>query len=488
MLCWLVWSAFHGRQTCICSFNFGGTYSLSLRWLLFISQGKGVEPDLKRIAFELIVYDISIESSCSSFRLVSRLFGEEHSVQPLKQMKQNLVVVMGSTIVAIFIMEAILRGIGIPVKLNSGWGWENSAGRKLSKYNALTTNQFGFRGQTIDYHPDDYVVLLVGDSQVEAYAGRPEHMPEQFLQELLASQLHKPVKVFSLASSGWGQDQQLLAIQAYFRDYRADLVLLWATPGNDFWENAFPDRSATPQAGPLKPTFRLIDDELYGPYFTSGSYLHNSAIAQLIETVIANIQQETLEQRILRRWLQEMPSSHKHHKLENEYICEGLTVINQVEFFNTIFDLNNEIGYIVKSGEDFLHSRSHFSPFMIDPSRRDEYLIAVTESLLWHVKKEVEKNKAKFLVFYPVRDDFDKRGLQMVKCVTDSQGNIFRVSLDYISRLRGVISSEDLVVFDLPGGNEIVVSPNDRHLNDLGNELVMKKLSLSLVERSLINR
>ncbi|MDR4483458.1 MAG: hypothetical protein R3B95_09565 [Nitrospirales bacterium] len=223
----------------VCSFNFGETYSLSLRWLLFISQGKGVEPDLKRIAFELIVYDISIESSCSSFRLVSRLFGEEHSVQPLKQMKQNLVVVMGSTIVAIFIMEAILRGIGIPVKLNSGWGWENSAGRKLSKYNALTTNQFGFRGQTIDYHPDDYVVLLVGDSQVEAYAGRPEHMPEQFLQELLASQLHKPVKVFSLASSGWGQDQQLLAIQAYFRDYRADLVLLWATPGNDFGKMHF---------------------------------------------------------------------------------------------------------------------------------------------------------------------------------------------------------------------------------------------------------
>lgn len=408
-------------------------------------------------------------------------------MQSLKRMKQNSFIVIGSTIVAIFIMEALLRGIGIPAKLNSGWGWENSAGRKLSQYDALTTNQFGYRGQNINYQTDDYVVLLVGDSQVEAYAGRPEHMPEQFLQESLASQLHKPVKVFSLASSGWGQDQQLLAIQEYFRGYRADLVLLWATPGNDFWENAFPDRSATPQAGPLKPTFRLIDGELDGPYFTSGTYLHNSAIAQLIETVIANFQKETLEQRILRRWLQEMPLAHKTHSPENEYVCEGLTVINQVEFFNTIFDLNNEIGYTVRSGEDFLHSRSHFSPFMINPSRRDEYLVAITESLLWHVKEEVAKNHSKFLAFYPVRDDFDKRGGQMVKCVSDSQGNIFRVFLDYTSRLKDVISSEDLVVFDLPGGNDIVVSPNDRHLNDLGNKLVMKKLSLRLKERSIFN-
>lgn len=408
-------------------------------------------------------------------------------MQSLKQMKQNSFIVIGSTIVAIFIMEAILRGIGIPATLKSGWGWENSAGRKLSKYDNLTINQFGYRGQQISYHADDYVVVLVGDSQVEAYAGQPEHMPEQFLQESLTSQLNKSVKVFSLASSGWGQDQQLLAIQEYFRVYRADLVLLWATPGNDFWENAFPDRNATWQAGPLKPTFKLIDGELYGPYFTSGSYLHNSAIAQLIEAVIANMQKETLEQRILRRWLQEMPSSHKTHKLENEYVCEGLTVVNQVEFFNTIFELNDTIGYMVKSGQDVLSSRSSFSAYILDPSRRDEYLIAITENLLRHVKEEVERNHSKFLAFYPVREDFDKRGMQMVKCVEDSQGNIFRVSLDYTSRLKDVISSEDLVVFDLPGGNDIVVSPSDRHLNDFGNELVMKKLNLSLMERSIFN-
>ncbi|MEO8324351.1 MAG: hypothetical protein ABI618_00765 [Nitrospirota bacterium] len=172
---------------------------------------------------------------------------------------------------------------------------------------------------------------------------------------------------------------------------------------------------------------------------------------------------------------------------DNEKICLGLTVLNQVEFFNTIFDLNNEISYTVRSGEDFLHSRGHFSAYLINPSNRDGYLVAITESFLWHVKNDVEKNHSKFLAFYPVREDFDKRGMQMVKCVAHSHANIFRVSLDHTSRLQDVISSEDLVVFDFPGGNEIVVSRSDRHLIDFGNELVMKELSLRPKERSKFN-
>lgn len=408
-------------------------------------------------------------------------------MEALKQMKQSLALVIGSSIVAIFIMEVLLRVMGIPATLKSGWGWENSAGRKLSKYDNLTINQFGYRGQQISYHADDYVVVLVGDSQVEAYAGPPEHMPEQFLQESLGNWLHKPVKVFSLAASGWGQDQQLLALQEYFRTFRADLVVLWATPGNDFWENAFPDRSVTSQAGHLKPTYRLVDQKLYGPYFTSGSYLHGSAIAQLVESIFANIKKETLEQRILRGWLNEMPAPHESHKLAHEDLCRGLTVINQGEFFNTIFELNDNIGYMVKSGQDVLSSRSLFSAYMLDPSRRDEYLIAITKNLLRLVKEEVEKNHSTFLVFYPVREDFEKRAIQMIKCVSDSQGNIFRVSFDYISALQRVIASDDLVIFNLPGGNEIVVSPSDRHFNDFGNKLVMKKLNLSLMERSIFN-
>jgi hypothetical protein len=249
----------------------------------------------------------------------------------MKRGKRSLAIALGSVIVGIVIGEALIRGIGIPHKLNSGWGWEHSPGRQSSKYSSLTTNQLGYRGQTIEYHEDDYVVLLVGDSGLEASASPPEHMPEQFLQKALAARLNKPVKVFSLASSGWGQDQQLLAVQEYLRTYRANLVILWSTPGNDFWENAFPDRSATKKAGRLKPTFILIGQELDGPHFRSGSYLHHSAILQLAESVMAKINNETMEQRILRGWLKEMPPSHENKKPADESLCEGLTVIEQRE-------------------------------------------------------------------------------------------------------------------------------------------------------------
>lgn len=409
-------------------------------------------------------------------------------VQTMKEVKRSLPIAIGSIIVAIVIGEAVLRGIGMPHKLDSGWGWENSPGRKPSKFSDLTTNQLGLRGQTISYHTDDYVVLLVGDSGIEASAGPPEHMPEQFLQKSLAIRLKKPVKVFSLASSGWGQDQQLLTVQEYFRAYRADLVLLWPTLGNDFWENAFPDRSVTPEAGHLKPTFRLIDQELHGPYLSSGSYLHHSAILQLAESVMAKINKEPLEQRILRSWLIQMPAPHENKKQANESLCEGLIVIDQREFYRTIFELNPNIGYTVKSGEDFLSSRSMFSPYMSDLSKRDVYLIKITEHLLRRIKAEVEDHHAKFIVFHARREEFDKRGTQMVKCVSDAQGKTFGVSFDYEGLLKRIVSSSDLIVFDLPGGNENVVSPEDRHLNNFGNMQAMEILSSSLMERAVFDR
>ena len=405
----------------------------------------------------------------------------------MKQRKWSLAVAIVSILVGILSGEALLRAIGIPHKLNSGWGWEHSPARQSSKYNSLTINQLGYRGQTIQYQPDDYVVLLVGDSGVEASASPPEHMPEQLLQKSLAARLNKPVKVFSLASSGWGQDQQLLAVQKYFRTYRANLVLLWPTPGNDYWENAFPDRSVNQEAGHLKPTFKLIDQELHGPYFISGSYLHHSAILHLAESVMAKINKETLEQRILRDWLKEMPAPHENKKQANESLCEGLTVIEQRKFYRDIFELDPNISYTIKSDDDFHSSRSMFSPYISGLSKRDDYLIGITEKLLRRIKEEVENNNARFVVFYPLREEFDKRGTQMVKCVSNSHGSTFRVFFDYEGLLRRITPSNDLVVFDLPGHNENVVSPDDRHLNNFGNEQAMDKLSLSLMERAIFD-
>lgn len=141
---------------------------------------------------------------------------------------------------------------------NHIWGWRYH-GKRTEEI-----NQLGFRGQRINYDKQDYVVLLVGDSQVQSATCVFEKMPERRLEDHLSIITGKAIRVFSLGAGGYGQDQQLLALKEFFRDYSADLVVVWETPGNDVWNNMFPTH--WPKDGTPKPTFWLDgNDKLKGP-------------------------------------------------------------------------------------------------------------------------------------------------------------------------------------------------------------------------------
>lgn len=90
----------------------------------------------------------------------------------------NLLLVVFSTIIAILFVELMLHILDQPTPIVSGW--RTDVERK-------ERNQLGFRGQQIDYSEDDYVVVLLGDSQVEAKACTFERMPERRLQHHLRS-------------------------------------------------------------------------------------------------------------------------------------------------------------------------------------------------------------------------------------------------------------------------------------------------------------
>ena len=95
--------------------------------------------------------------------------------------------------------------------------------------------------------------MLLGDSQVEATALSLEAMPERRLESHLDAP-GRTTRVFSLGAGGYGQDQELLALQQYLDTYRADLVVLWQTPGNDVWNNVFSTHMFNRNP---KPTFWL---------------------------------------------------------------------------------------------------------------------------------------------------------------------------------------------------------------------------------------
>ncbi len=138
-------------------------------------------------------------------------------------------------------------------------------------------NDVGFRGQDIDYTDSSIVILLLGDSQVEAKACSFSEMPEQVLENKL-KKINGNIKVFSLGSSGYGTDQEYLALKEYFKSFRADHVILWQTIDNDIWNNIFPSHNL-PRDGIMKPTFWLNEKgNLKGPNYQPGdkiSYLGN---------------------------------------------------------------------------------------------------------------------------------------------------------------------------------------------------------------------
>lgn len=394
--------------------------------------------------------------------------------------KRNIVLLVVSFVVSVALAEMVLRLVHVPHKIASGWSWEDSPRRFLANYRNDEANELGFRGQPIRYDKDDYVVVLLGDSQVEAATSSPDMMPEKLLQRYLSVQLKRPVKVFSLAASGFGQDQELIALGNYYRKYRADLVLVWATPDNDFWENSFPDRSTSNIAGHLKPTYQLVNLELDGPYYKSDFYYHNSALLQLAAKTYAMFKGISLEQMILNDWAKTLPPFHDifDHAELNES-CADLVSIDQKEFGAKSREFKPGTRVIVQTNDDYFDSRSHFSPFLVHRSPMDNYLVLITEKLYERISYTARKNDSKFKVFLPDMTDTAHSEKVLVKCVQNPwEGSKAReVVKDEAALLRGVVAEKDLIVVDLPGGSELTFSSKDGHLSDIGNERTMKNLA-----------
>ena len=394
------------------------------------------------------------------------------------KMKQNLSIVFASLVVSLLLAEIVLRLIHVPHKIASGWSWHDSPGRSTNHHDL--PNELGYRGQSIKYTKDDYVVVLLGDSQVEAATSSPDKLPERFLERYLSKELHRRVKVFSLAAAGWGQDQQLIALEHYYQKYRADLVLVWATPGNDFWENAFPDHSVTRVAGHLKPTYRLNNNELTGPYFKSDFYYHNSALLQLLAMAYARIKGIPLEQIILEKWIASLPPSHEvFDKVDLNETCADLLAINQKEYSAKLFTFKPDWKFILLTHEDYYDSRSHYSPFLVNRSPRDNYLIKITQKLYDRIKETATRHNSKFKIFATNDDKDYPYHITAMKCVQYLlDGSSKRaIKLDPVALIRETIAADDLVIVDVPGGEELSFSNTNRHLSDIGNDRAMKNLA-----------
>jgi hypothetical protein len=165
----------------------------------------------------------------------------------------GIAVVICTLGLCVLAMEGAFRLIGKPAAIISGW-----------RGTEAPLNELGWRGRPIKYQPDDFVVVLVGDSQVECRVCPPDETMDLILERALKPYLPK-VRVVTLGAAGHGTDQEYLALQEYFARYRADLVISWVTIYNDIIDNLSRSAGGGYHRFHPKPSFWLEGGQLRGP-------------------------------------------------------------------------------------------------------------------------------------------------------------------------------------------------------------------------------
>lgn len=376
---------------------------------------------------------------------------------------QNTLLIFSSIIVSIIIAELSLNYIDRPSNVKSGW----------KKWHALESNELGFRGREIKYEKSDYVILLLGDSQVEAEACSYYWLPETRLEFYLNqdSTKIKNFKVFSIGTGGYGQDQQYLMLEKYYKIYRADLILLWQTPGNDVWNNIFPTH--WPTNGWPKPTYWLKNGELLGPSEQFGQELESSKIKVL--SILNKVFQ--LNDRD-GKWEQKLPQPYEPLKDYNGPICTDW----QNRWDENIGSMKNE---------NLTNEKSHLSIHLAPISQRMKYGLDLTKLLLHQIENLANRNKSEFIIF-----NTDVHAMTASKFETEEQDycssqevvhilndNYYKTSntqyLKNLEYLNNDFSSYTVPVTEI----KWKVGPTNSHLNEHANDQVMRDLAEILISK-----
>ena len=355
-----------------------------------------------------------------------------------------MLLLFGSSTLTFLLAAVLFQIFYSPPPIISGW---------RGHVKSLEQNELGYRGHSIAYSDEDFVILLLGDSQVEAQACRFEYLPESRLEHDLNTK-GKRVKVFSIGAAGYGQDQQLLALREYFSKYRANLVLLWQTPTNDVWNNIFPTHWPT-NANP-KPTFWIEDGQLKGPTEQIGETISRPRIKMLslFGKFIPSIsQRDTI-------WEKRLPTAYKP-------LTEFKGPVNYD--WQQRWDAN--LGLMRDENLDI--EKSHFAIRLTPRSKRMEYGLVLTRKLLHEIDKLIFANNGRFVIF-EVTASSEKPTLEEEVHILNGKfyrtsEHQFRENLNYINN--GFRTLDILVPL-----RNWRVGPADSHLNEKATDEAMMNL------------
>lgn len=352
--------------------------------------------------------------------------------------------VIFSILAGLLIAEVTLRILDKPSDTPSGW---------RSFVDKSELNQLGFRGQPIEYSKDDFVVVLLGDSAVEAVACGYEWMPERRLQFHLNS-TGKKVKVFSLGTSGYGQDQELLALREYLEKYRADMVVLWFALPNDVWNNLFPTHF--PADGVPKPTYWLEGGQLHGPSEGWGQPIRETPRLKL-NLLWRNLFGWSRD----RAWEKTYPPAYAPMTQTSEPVKDDW----QRRWDNNIRNMR---------AENLATEKSHFGVFLTPRSERTQYGLDLTRKLLEEIDRSTQSHGGQLVLFSnaPPPEETDVlEGTHILngKYYKTSMAQYYS-NLDYLSKGFKFYSVPITVA-------QWKVGPDNTHLNEHAMDQFMKDLA-----------
>jgi len=370
-----------------------------------------------------------------------------------KKHAMNAILLTGSIVITLIIAEMALHFIGIPAPVFSGW---------RNKSGDLQTNQLGFRGQKIGYKDNDFVVVLVGDSQVAANALMFDALPEQRLEYYLRQRAgSKDVKVFSIGGVGFGQDQELLILRKYFETYRADLVVLWLSPYNDVWNNVFPTH--WPDNGQPKPTFWLADGTLQGPSEQMGEEFVWSKFKIF---ALANRQFQFIDRD--GDWERHLSAAYKPLSFYEGKVCDD---------WQTRWDSHDEM----MRDENLGTEKSHFAMSLTPASPRTLYGRELTRLLLNEFKGLAESNNGRFVIFDVKLPDETDTACPEDEVVHLLNGKYYKTSLkQYYYNWQYIRAGFSSLTIPVTIAQWQVDQGDKHHLNDQATDQVMNDLAMHL--------
>jgi hypothetical protein len=281
-------------------------------------------------------------------------------------------------------------------------------------------------------------------------------MPESRLEFYLNS-MGKKVKVFSLGGPATGQDQQLLSLQEYYQKFRADMVVVWFTPGNDVWNNTFPSNDdRTP-----KPTFWLKDGQLLGPTEMTGQPMR-----------------ETPRLKLTQFWRKYFPFS--RDKEWAKFLPAPYAPMTSYDGpFKDEWQKRLEASPMYLRYENFDTDKNDRALYFSPRSPRIQYGLDLTRRLLQEMQKAAAAHGGQFAIFRSesLSAISGKNGVDGVYILNRK---FYRVSSDQFKDNMNYLTqgfSNYLIPVVVEPSN---VGPEDAHLNEHATDQVMKDLAAAI--------